>query len=199
MCTPGGQSVCAFADQDVSVCVALERKATPPLAFAPLRETVRSPLPVEGSPLPVMSQRGRGSPLPVMSQRGGGTQGLQSLTVDLESFPQLKSIFSNLHQSNGLCSNGAGHADLSQSHRRRLDMDMASPGKGRNTSLDSTGLSLCEVRSLASDWSAGSSSTFDTRDEQEFRNGLAALDASIASLQRTIKQDLKTHTHTHTQ
>lgn len=196
VCTPGGQSVCAFADQDVSVCVALERKATPPLAFAPLRETVRSPLPVEGSPLPVMSQRGRGSPLPVMSQRGGGTQGLQSLTVDLESFPQLKSIFSNLHQSNGLCSNGAGHADLSQSHRRRLDMDMASPGKGRNTSLDSTGLSLCEVRSLASDWSAGSSSTFDTRDEQEFRNGLAALDASIASLQRTIKQDLKTHTHT---
>ncbi|XP_029597096.1 coiled-coil domain-containing protein 14 [Salmo trutta] len=181
VCTPGGQSV----------CVALERKATPPLAFAPLRETVRSPLPVEGSPLPVMSQRGGGSPLTVMSQRGGGTQGLQSLTVDLESFPQLKSIFSNFHQSNGLCSNGAGHSDLSQSHRRRLDMDMASPGKGRNTSLDSTGLSLCEVRSLASDWSAGSSSTFDTRDEQEFRNGLAALDASIASLQRTIKQDLK--------
>eukprot|EP00063_Salmo_salar_P064129 XP_014038964.1 PREDICTED: coiled-coil domain-containing protein 14-like isoform X2 [Salmo salar] len=179
VCTPGGQSVCAFADQDVSVCVALERKATPPLAFAPLRETVRSALPVEGSPLPVMSQR------------GGGPQGLQRLTVALESFPQLKSIFSNLHQSNGLCSNGAGHSDLSQSHRRRLDMDMASPGKGRNTSLDSTGLSLCEVRSLASDWSAGSSSTFDTRDEQEFRNGLAALDASIASLQRTIKQDLK--------
>ncbi|XP_029613106.1 coiled-coil domain-containing protein 14 isoform X3 [Salmo trutta] len=177
VCTPGGQSV--SADQDVSVCVALERKATPPLAFAPLRETVRSALPVEGSPLPVMSQR------------GGGPQGLQRLTVSLESFPQLKSLFSNLHQSNGLCSNGAGHADLSQSHRCRLDMDMASPGKGRNTSLDSTGLSLCEVRSLASDWSAGSSSTFDTRDEQEFRNGLAALDASIASLQRTIKQDLK--------
>ncbi|XP_064826165.1 uncharacterized protein ccdc14 [Oncorhynchus masou masou] len=173
VCTPGGQSV--SADQEV----ALERKATPPLAFAPLRETVRSPLPVEGLPLPVMSQR------------GGGPQGLQSLSVALESFPQLKSLLSNLNQSNGLCSNGAGHSDLSQSHRRRLDMDMASPGKGRNSSLDSTGLSLCEVRSLASDWSAGSSSTFDTRDEQEFRNGLAALDASIASLQRTIKQDLK--------
>ncbi|CAB1327642.1 unnamed protein product, partial [Coregonus sp. 'balchen'] len=196
---PGGPSVCASANQDMSVCVALERKATPPLAFAPLRENERSPLPVEGSPLPVrMSQRG-GSPLTVMSQRGGGAyaqgqrspQGLQSLSVALESFPQLKSLFSNLHQSNGLCSNGAGPSDLSQSHRRRLDMDMASPGKGQNSSLDSTGLSLCEVRSLASDWSAGSSSTFDTRDEQEFRNGLAALDASIASLQRTIKQDLK--------
>ncbi|XP_036838146.1 coiled-coil domain-containing protein 14 isoform X1 [Oncorhynchus mykiss] len=192
VCTPGGQSVCASADQEVGLCVALERKATPPLAFAPLRETVRSPLPVEGLPLPVMSQRGGGSPLTVMmSQRGGGPQGLQSLSVALEGFPQLKSLLSNLHQSNGLCSNGAGHSDLSQSHRRRLDMDMASPGKGRNSSLDSTGLSLCEVRSLASDWSAGSSSTFDTRDEQEFRNGLAALDASIASLQRTIKQDLK--------
>ncbi|XP_041699257.2 coiled-coil domain-containing protein 14-like [Coregonus clupeaformis] len=196
---PGGPSVCASANQDMSVCVALERKATPPLAFAPLRENERSPLPVEGSPLPVrMSQRG-GSPLTVVSQRGGGAyaqgqrspQGLQSLSVALESFPQLKSLFSNLHQSNGLCSNGAGPSDLSQSHRRRLDMDMASPGKGQNSSLDSTGLSLCEVRSLASDWSAGSSSTFDTRDEQEFRNGLAALDASIASLQKTIKQDLK--------
>ncbi|XP_045070933.1 coiled-coil domain-containing protein 14-like [Coregonus clupeaformis] len=83
------------------------------------------------------------------------------------------------------------HQQDFSSHRRRLDMDMASPGKGQNSSLDSTGLSLCEVRSLASDWSAGSSSTFDTRDEQEFRNGLAALDASIASLQKTIKQDLK--------
>ncbi|XP_052371675.1 uncharacterized protein ccdc14 isoform X2 [Oncorhynchus keta] len=192
VCTPAGQSVCVSADQEVGLCVALERKATPPLAFAPLRETVRSPLPVEGLPLPVMSQRGGWSPLTVMmSQRGGGPQGLQSLSVALESFPQLKSLLSNLHQSNGLCSNGAGHSDLSQSHRRRLDMDMASPGKGRNSSLDSTGLSLCEVRSLASDWSAGSSSTFDTRDEQEFRNGLAALDASIASLQKTIKQDLK--------
>ncbi|XP_064879558.1 LOW QUALITY PROTEIN: coiled-coil domain-containing protein 14 [Oncorhynchus nerka] len=178
VCTPAGQSVCASADQEVGLCVALERKVTPPLAFAPLRETVRSPLPVEGLPLPVISQR------------GGGPQGLQSLSVALESFPQLKSLLSNLHQSNGLCSNGAGHSDLSQSHRRRLDMDMASPGKGRNSSLDSTGLSLCEVRSFASDWSAGSSSTFDTRDEQEFQNGLAALDASIASLQRTIKQDL---------
>ncbi|KAJ8004015.1 hypothetical protein DPEC_G00154410 [Dallia pectoralis] len=80
---------------------------------------------------------------------------------------------------------------VSQNSRRRLNMDVASWGMGQNPSLDSTGLSLCEVRSTASDWSAGSSSTFDTRDEQDFRNGLAALDASIASLQRTIKQDLK--------
>ncbi|XP_077370581.1 uncharacterized protein ccdc14 isoform X2 [Festucalex cinctus] len=43
---------------------------------------------------------------------------------------------------------------------------------------------------LSPDCSMRSMSTFDTRDEVAFRDGLAALDASIASLQKTIKQDL---------
>jgi len=42
------------------------------------------------------------------------------------------------------------------------------------------------------DTRVGSGSTFDTRDEVDFCNGLAALDASIASLQRSIKLDLFT-------
>ncbi|XP_070814039.1 coiled-coil domain-containing protein 14 [Chaetodon trifascialis] len=51
-------------------------------------------------------------------------------------------------------------------------------------------LSQCDVESVWSDWSAKSGSTFDTRDEAAFRDGLSALDASIASLQRTIQLDL---------
>lgn len=49
-------------------------------------------------------------------------------------------------------------------------------------------LSLCG--SAWSGWSARSGSTFDTRDEVAFRDGLVALDASIANLQKTIQLDL---------
>ncbi|XP_062236701.1 coiled-coil domain-containing protein 14 [Platichthys flesus] len=52
-------------------------------------------------------------------------------------------------------------------------------------------LSHCDVESLWSDCSMRSGSTFDTRDEAAFRDGLAALDASIASLQKTMKLDLR--------
>ncbi|KAM6892903.1 uncharacterized protein ccdc14 [Lycodopsis pacificus] len=51
-------------------------------------------------------------------------------------------------------------------------------------------LSRCDVESLCSDWSTRSGSSFDTRDEVAFRDGLAALDASIASLQKTMQLDL---------
>ncbi|XP_026157773.1 uncharacterized protein ccdc14 [Mastacembelus armatus] len=52
-------------------------------------------------------------------------------------------------------------------------------------------LSDCDVASAWSDWSMMSGSTFDTRDEVAFRDGLAALDASIASLRKTIQLDLR--------
>ncbi|KAM4537680.1 uncharacterized protein ccdc14 [Fundulus diaphanus] len=51
--------------------------------------------------------------------------------------------------------------------------------------LNST--SHCDVESVWSSWSMKSESTFNTRDEAAFRDGLAALDASIASLQKTIQ------------
>ncbi|XP_055021779.1 coiled-coil domain-containing protein 14 isoform X2 [Boleophthalmus pectinirostris] len=47
-----------------------------------------------------------------------------------------------------------------------------------------------DVDSVISDWSSQSDSSFNTRDEAVFRDGLAALDASIASLQQTLKMDL---------
>ncbi|XP_028321172.1 proteoglycan 4 [Gouania willdenowi] len=53
---------------------------------------------------------------------------------------------------------------------------------------DHSRLSLSET---LTNCSVASGSTFNTKDEVAFRDGLAALDASIASLQRTIKLDLK--------
>ncbi|XP_021490321.2 coiled-coil domain-containing protein 14 [Meriones unguiculatus] len=43
---------------------------------------------------------------------------------------------------------------------------------------------------LMSDWSISSLSTFTSHDEQDFRNGLAALDANIARLQKSLKTGL---------
>ncbi|XP_058411918.1 coiled-coil domain-containing protein 14 isoform X1 [Diceros bicornis minor] len=43
---------------------------------------------------------------------------------------------------------------------------------------------------LTSDWSISSFSTFTSRDEQDFRNDLAALDANIARLQKSLRTGL---------
>ncbi|KAL6068862.1 hypothetical protein STEG23_036943 [Scotinomys teguina] len=43
---------------------------------------------------------------------------------------------------------------------------------------------------LMSDWSISSFSTFTSHDEQDFRNGLAALDANIARLQKSLRTGL---------
>lgn len=59
------------------------------------------------------------------------------------------------------------------------------PVKG-NTVADSSFLHS----DLMSDWSISSFSTFTSRDEQDFRNGLAALDANIARLQESLKTGL---------
>ncbi|XP_036425334.1 coiled-coil domain-containing protein 14 [Colossoma macropomum] len=81
-------------------------------------------------------------------------------------------------------------AEQSQNARRCLKMGEASMCMGRPSVFENT-VSSCDIKSLASDWSLNSWSTFNTRDEQDFRNGLAALDASIESLQKTLKADLK--------
>ncbi|XP_012874779.1 PREDICTED: coiled-coil domain-containing protein 14 [Dipodomys ordii] len=45
----------------------------------------------------------------------------------------------------------------------------------------------CLNSDLMSDWSISSFSTFTSHDEQDFRNGLAALDANIARLQKSLR------------
>ncbi|XP_027142291.1 coiled-coil domain-containing protein 14 isoform X2 [Larimichthys crocea] len=57
--------------------------------------------------------------------------------------------------------------------------------------LETSTLSQCDMESVWSECSAKSASTFDTRDEAAFRDGLSALDASIASLQKTLQLDLR--------
>lgn len=74
-----------------------------------------------------------------------------------------------------------------QSLRARR-MGVQSAYFGRPSVIENT-FSSCDIKSLASDWSINSWSTFNTQDEQNFRDGLAALDASIESLQKTLRVD----------
>lgn len=53
----------------------------------------------------------------------------------------------------------------------------------------SLALSLCDVESVLSARSTKSDSTFDTKDNAAFRDGLSALDSSIANLLKTIELD----------
>lgn len=78
----------------------------------------------------------------------------------------------------------------SQHARRCLRMGVQSAYTGHPSVLENT-FSSCDIKSLASDWSINSWSTFNTQDEQNFRDGLTALDASIESLQKTLRVDLK--------
>ncbi|KAF4111925.1 hypothetical protein G5714_006720 [Onychostoma macrolepis] len=78
----------------------------------------------------------------------------------------------------------------SQHARQCLRMGVQSASTGRPSVTENT-FSSCDIKSLTSDWSINSWSTFNTQDEQNFRDGLAALDASIESLQKTLRVDLK--------
>ncbi|XP_060774773.1 coiled-coil domain-containing protein 14 isoform X2 [Neoarius graeffei] len=156
-------------------------------AFVPLRETARvQPAPVPQKHSPVQGNGHVGLKyLGLAFNKLGISNGLPALDdahcTDYVICPD--GVRSQLKQP----SEGASKpADQSQSQhaRRRLQM-------GGEASVYENSFSSCDVKSLVSDWSVNSWSTFNTRDEQEFRNGLAALDASIASLQRTLRADFK--------
>uniref|UniRef100_A0A8C1APL9 Coiled-coil domain containing 14 n=2 Tax=Cyprinus carpio TaxID=7962 RepID=A0A8C1APL9_CYPCA len=78
----------------------------------------------------------------------------------------------------------------SQHARQCLRMGVQTASTGHPSVTENT-FSSCDIKSLASDWSINSWSTFNTQDEQNFRDGLTALDASIESLQKTLRVDLK--------
>ncbi|XP_055115253.1 coiled-coil domain-containing protein 14 isoform X6 [Symphalangus syndactylus] len=63
-----------------------------------------------------------------------------------------------------------------------------------SNSLQVKGNTVCDgsvfTSDLMSDWSISSFSTFTSRDEQDFRNGLAALDANISRLQKSLRTGL---------
>lgn len=119
-----------------------------------------------------------------VSQRDGGaeTELPETSPLDglLKAFHQSKEFSSHLNQSKVLFLNSPGASNgPPNSH----------PFQG--TSMLESSLLFRKVRSPPCNFSVQSSSTFDTHNEQDFRNGLAALDASIASLQKTIQEDLR--------
>lgn len=68
------------------------------------------------------------------------------------------------------------------------------PATGQSSSFQVRGSAVSDGSflnsDLTSDWSMSSFSTFTSRDEQDFRNGLAALDANIARLQKSLRMGL---------
>ncbi|XP_028252071.1 coiled-coil domain-containing protein 14 isoform X2 [Parambassis ranga] len=78
------------------------------------------------------------------------------------------------------------------SHRQRGQDPPSNPGITTQPEVEfNSTLSQCDVESMCSDWSMRSESSFNTRDEAAFRDSLAALDASIASLQKTIRLEVR--------
>lgn len=154
-------------------------------AFVPLRETARvQPAPVPQKHSPVQGNGHAGLKyLGLAFNKLGISNGLPALDDNPEG------VSSRLKQPSECAVNPAEQSQ-SQHARRRLHMGEASVCTGKPSAYENS-FSSCDIKSLASEWSVNSWSTFNTRDEQEFRNGLAALDASIASLQRTLKADLK--------
>lgn len=155
--------------------------------FVPLRETARA------QPAP--------DPQKLSPVQGNGHVGLKYLGLafnklgissDLPALDDDDDADGVSSQLKHLDEGAINPADQSQSQhaRRRLHMGESSVYTGRPSAYENS-FSSCDIKSFASDWSVNSWSTFNTQDEQEFRNGLAALDASIASLQRTLKADLK--------
>ncbi|XP_053260127.1 coiled-coil domain-containing protein 14 isoform X3 [Podarcis raffonei] len=63
--------------------------------------------------------------------------------------------------------------------------------KGPGISVPDSSFSTFDWMSGKSEWTISSFSTFTSRDEEDFKNGLAALDANIARLQKTLQNSLK--------
>ncbi|KAM9123340.1 LOW QUALITY PROTEIN: coiled-coil domain-containing protein 14 [Pangshura tecta] len=61
----------------------------------------------------------------------------------------------------------------------------------KGTEMSDSSFSTFDCMSGKSEWSMSSFSTFTSRDEEDFKNGLAALDANIARLQRTLQTGMK--------
>ncbi|XP_048389773.1 coiled-coil domain-containing protein 14 [Stegostoma tigrinum] len=62
--------------------------------------------------------------------------------------------------------------------------------KDKFSAVDSS-FSSADYKSIKSGWSISSISSFNSHDEQDFKNSLAALDANIARLQKSLQADLE--------
>ncbi|XP_072469857.1 coiled-coil domain-containing protein 14 isoform X1 [Notamacropus eugenii] len=80
----------------------------------------------------------------------------------------------------------ADFVDKSTDHHNALGCQAASSLVKNSTLCDYSFLNS-DLMSRMSDWSMSSLSSFTSHDEQDFRNGLAALDANITRLQKTLQ------------
>ncbi|KAA0713402.1 Coiled-coil domain-containing protein 14 [Triplophysa tibetana] len=87
-------------------------------------------------------------------------------------------------------SDGFRNQIFGQFQRAQECLNMDAEGNTGEPSVTESSFSSCDNKSFASDGSVNTWPTFNTQDEQNFRDGLAALDASIESLQRTLRADL---------
>lgn len=95
--------------------------------------------------------------------------------------------------------NGAAKAILDNPDRLESDRSMKEfishqkgnvQKKGFGISAPESSFSTFDGMSRKSEWTTSSFSTFTSRDEEDFKNGLAALDANIARLQQTLQNSL---------
>ncbi|XP_034278853.1 coiled-coil domain-containing protein 14 isoform X1 [Pantherophis guttatus] len=92
-------------------------------------------------------------------------------------------------------SNGSANVILNNPDRLQPDKHCyAQKGNGQKNpgiSASDSSFSTLDWMSGKSEWTISSFSTFTSRDEEDFKNGLAALDANIARLQKTLQNSLK--------
>lgn len=118
---------------------------------------------------------------------------LQQKQQEVEELHRLIDSFDSsppTHDNMPECPPGAAKEHITQ---YLLSLEQSRPTYTPSLSLQAPGTNQGperDVESVISDWSVQSESSFNTRDEAAFRDGLAALDASIASLQKTLKLDL---------
>ncbi|XP_074857791.1 coiled-coil domain-containing protein 14 isoform X2 [Carettochelys insculpta] len=90
--------------------------------------------------------------------------------------------------------NGTAKDFIDKSERPQSDKYLCTCRPHQNENIQKKGIetadssfSTFDCMSGKSEWSMSSFSTFTSRDEEDFKNGLAALDANIARLQRTLQ------------
>ncbi|XP_015269559.1 PREDICTED: coiled-coil domain-containing protein 14 [Gekko japonicus] len=98
--------------------------------------------------------------------------------------------------------NGAAKEILDNPGRRQPDKFFYTPishckenvqKKGLGISAPDSSFSTFDCLSKKSEWTISSFSTFTSQDEEDFKNGLAALDANIARLQKTLQNNLSSY------
>lgn len=177
--TPSDSKLCSPKTKDIhkptleaiteNVSPVAEQKTT---SFAPLKET---------SVRHHVTGVSHSKPLTQCDERTGTTRKDANEHVGLKYMAR---AFETLGVSDGL-----RNQIFDQFQRARQCLEMGAEGHTEWPSVMDSTFSSCDVKSSASDLSVNTWSTFNTRDEQSFRDGLAALDASIESLQRTLREN----------